>query len=435
MTTSEESIPSDKFLNIEKNKIANEEIYKETDMEKVIITPKTMKKRSKLDLYYFSTEIILMIAGIVILFLVSIKPSLFFEHDLIINRDEYGTVISTYMYFGDLSPLALGLTAVCLMFPLLNNYLYIFVLESEKRLKAYIIRAAINAIAFAVILAINANGIYFDNNYSLAVFIAFYTLFGDFYLRTLLLFTRKQSKSILFSKLESASPAEIEWKKYNKISGYLALILGIFMLQFIWLIYHLVIRPVKINRTKDQLIIEFLEFGQEVNCSKIALELAISLEETIYRIKRLVFKEQITGEFTRYGFILHEIKNPKWFSNKVSEKYELFMLTVEMSEKEKHVNRFFDIAERKKMNVDELRRIFKIKEDYIIRDFILLLPPNTVKLKRNIVSGKQFILFNYELILMKRKQIKESLLYHFDEVFKLKIADKTLTKTKAKAKK
>ena len=178
-----------------------------------------------------------------------------------------------------------------------------------------------------------------------------------------------------------------------------------------------------------------MEFGQEVNCSKIALELAISLEETIYRIKRLVFKEQITGEFTRYGFILHEIKNPKWFSNKVSEKYELFMLTVEMSEKEKHVNRFFDIAERKKMNVDELRRIFKIKEDYIIRDFILLLPPNTVKLKRNIVSGKQFILFNYELILMKRKQIKESLLYHFDEVFKLKIADKTLTKTKAKAKK
>ncbi|MHA1205328.1 MAG: hypothetical protein ACTSRR_01310 [Candidatus Heimdallarchaeaceae archaeon] len=428
MTTSEESIPSDKFLNLEKNKIVEGEILKETDKEKITLTPKTGKERSKLNLYFFSTEVILMIAGIVILILVSINPWLFFEHNLIINRDEYGTVISTSMYIGDLSPLALGLTTICLMFPLLNNYLYIFVLESEKRLKAYIIRSAINAIALSIMLAVKANGIYFKSNYSQAVFFAIYTLFGNFYLRTALLFTRRKSKSVLFSRIESASPAEIEWKKYNKISGYLAVILGIFMLQFIWLIYHLVIRPAKINKTKDQLIIEFLDFGQEVNCSKIALELAISLEEVIYRIKRLVFKEQITGEFTRYGFILHEIKNPKWFSNKVSEKYEAFILTVKMSEKEKHVNRFFDIAERKKISVDEFRRIFKIKNDYLISDFVLLLPPHAVKLRKNIVLGKQFLLFNYDLILMKRKQIKESLLYHFDEIFNLKITEKVKTK-------
>ncbi|MHA1116649.1 MAG: hypothetical protein ACTSPJ_10810 [Candidatus Heimdallarchaeaceae archaeon] len=191
MTTSEESIPSDKFLNLEKNKIVEGEILKETDKEKITLTPKTGKERSKLNLYFFSTEVILMIAGIVILILVSINPWLFFEHNLIINRDEYGTVISTSMYIGDLSPLALGLTTICLMFPLLNNYLYIFVLESEKRLKAYIIRSAINAIALSIMLAVKANGIYFKSNYSQAVFFAIYTLFGNFYLRTALLFTRR----------------------------------------------------------------------------------------------------------------------------------------------------------------------------------------------------------------------------------------------------
>ncbi|MCG3224217.1 MAG: hypothetical protein H7647_07100, partial [Candidatus Heimdallarchaeota archaeon] len=225
-------------------------------------------------------------------------------------------------------------------------------------------------------------------------------------------------KELLFKRAVAGSPSELEWRKFDVLSGYLAIILGIFMLQIFWLIYHGIIRKPVIERTKKKLIVESLEFGKEVNLTSVALEIGISLEEVIFKLKQLSLKGQLRVEFTRYGAILTEIRSPKWYSNIMREKYDAFLHTQKESEIEIKASKFIELASRDRISVADLRKILGLKEDYSIKDLVLLLPNKVLEIKKPLFSKVSWVYINLEHSMLKREKIVKIFVENSAELFK-----------------
>jgi len=397
-----DSEPSEKFKELEKNKIVTTE--KDGDLTFA------HKKTTRIS-YYFVSESIFLLLSVILLPLSILQPDNFF----------YSYTAGYYTEYYALKGGVFSVSLIFFAFALLNTYMYIYKLEPTKRLKAYLIRFATIVLLFSNVIALSEiHGIYLNNLYAFEFFLFLYAFVSQISIKTYLVTTNKPTKILLFNKAASASPAENEWRKYNYASGILAIITGLFMLQLIWVFYHIIIRPIVMNKTKDRLIVESLEFAQEINLSTLSLELGIPLEDTIYRLKRMIFKREISGEFTRYGFILHEIRKTKRFTPKVAEKYEAFIKKAEKTERERHVSKFFEIAEREKLKEADFRRVLNIKKDFDLKHLVLLLPPNTITIRKHPINKRRMIIFHIDTIFMKRPQITETLLHHYDEIFNSK---------------
>jgi hypothetical protein len=205
------------------------------------------------------------------------------------------------------------------------------------------------------------------NNYDMFMFllintVLFYPLLSQFILQTYLVNSDKPTKDLLFKKAVEGSPSELEWRKYDTLSGFIAIISGIFMLQAFWLIYHFIIRLIVIRNTKRRLIIEHLDFDEETNLSTISLELGISLEEVIFTLKQLQLRRKIKINFTRYGAILKEIRTARLFTPTIDEKFEKFLKKQKMTEIERRASHFIEFTEREKVLDKDMRKLLGIKD-------------------------------------------------------------------------
>ena len=318
-------------------------------------------------------------------------------------------------------------------FTIIATVLYIFYIQPRKRYIAYFYNLSLLIFCTIVLLIGSLSFSYTDlyaqssyvssfirKLYSLSTILLFYGLANNFWLKTTLLFYDKPIKVLLFKGEIERSPAEMEWRKYNKRSGTLALVLGFLLLQPLWLVYHFLIRPSKVRKTKIRLIIESLDFEEEANTTTIALELGVPLEEVIYYLKKLNLKQEIIIEQTRYGVILKEIRASKWFTPKMKEKYELYLVSQKRSELEIHASKILDLAERERLKERQFRKVMRIKEDYPLDDLLLLLPPHTIMIKKPLFSKERWIYFNREEMLRKREKIILALVEHASEIFDIK---------------
>ncbi|MCK4972749.1 MAG: hypothetical protein KAS52_05475, partial [Candidatus Heimdallarchaeota archaeon] len=236
-------------------------------------------------------------------------------------------------------------------------------------------------------------------------------------LKIYLITSKKTTRERLFRRAVAGSPSELEWRKFDVLSGYLAIILGIFMLQIFWLIYHGIIRKPVIERTKKKLIVESLEFGKEINLTSVSLELGIPLEEVIFKLKQLSLKRQLRVEFTRYGAVLSEIRSPKWYSNTMHEKYENFLHGQKKSELEIKVNKLIELAARDKITVSDFRMMMGINPDYPIKNLELLLPNKVLDVRKPIFSKIAWVYISLEHAMLKREKIVNIFIENSEELF------------------
>ncbi|MCG3261026.1 MAG: hypothetical protein H7644_14825, partial [Candidatus Heimdallarchaeota archaeon] len=285
---------------------------------------------------------------------------------------------------------------------LLNTYFYIFRLDSTHRSKIYIVRflniAALITLAFPLA---NPPSSYGYSVYLIDFLIGMYVFMNycfvsNIVLKTYLLTKKETTKNSLFRKAIAGSPAELEWRKYNTISGYLAIITGVLFLQFFWLLYHVFIRPIIVRKAKRKLLINSLNFEEEVNLTTVSLDIGISLEETIFLLKQLQLKRHLTLEFTRYGAVLKEVRKAKWFTFVIQEKYDSFLTKQKMTEYELKANRFIELTERYKLKLSDFRKVLEIDENFSIDDLLLLLPPKVAKIRKSMFYTHSHIFFNHD---------------------------------------
>ncbi|MHA1551684.1 MAG: hypothetical protein ACTSQC_07045 [Candidatus Heimdallarchaeaceae archaeon] len=361
--------------------------------EEKVLTPSELKTKKTFGITYFILESIVLIATIsVFIAFVELHSSSYFS--------ELATIFMIFL----------------VGFSLLNTYFYLFKLDSKFKTAAFIFRFSLIllSITFSVIPII---GSYMFDELAVAMIISFYALSSQMILKIYLLTSKKSIKERLFRRAVAGSPSELEWRKFDVLSGYLAIILGLFMLQFVWLIYHSIIRKPVIERTKKKLIVESLEFGKEINLTSVALELGIPLEEVIFKLKQLSLKRQLRVEFTRYGAILNEIRSPKWYSNTIHEKYEHFLHGQKESELEIKVNLFIELAARDKISVSDFRMMMGINPDYPIKNLELLLPNKVLDVRKPLFSKIVWVYVSLEHAMLRREKIVSIFIENSEELF------------------
>ena len=417
----EESLPSEKMREMENGKIIVQVSNDKTEKEE--ITP----KKIKFPFYHFISEIILLLLSVVSFSLMIVSPYIFFD-----TINHYGFnyyVLKTWVFI-----LVLPATAIAL----LNTYFYIFRLDPKHRGKIFIVRF-LTIVSFATLpipLWTPEDYAYdFKGDLILLFILIAYALLSSFILRIYLLTSDKKIRYTLFKKAIAGSPSELEWRKYHTLSGYLAIITGLLGIQFLWLIYHLLIRPNLIKNAKRRLIINSLNFEEEVNLSTVALDLGISLEETIFILKQLQLKRHLSLEFTRYGAKLKEVRKAKWFSLVIQEKYEKYLSKQKMSEYEIKANKFIELTERMRIKLEDFKRIMDFRETFSSDDFILFLPPKVASIRKPIFSSEYYIFLNHNQTLLRREKIISAFKEHGDQMFgkpKPETASKTKVPTSAK---
>ena len=414
----EESLPSEKMREIEN--------------EKVVILPKNNNRKEESEItqemrrfpvYHLISELILLVLSVVSFSICLISPELFFDIS-------FGTYVYTYAVRPFVFILALPATAVALI----NTYLYIFKLEPKHRAKIFIVRV-LTIVSFATLPIPLWSGIIYDFKASMIILVVIiiYTLVSNLILKVYLLTNDKRTKHTLFRKAIAGSPSELEWRKYLTLSGYLAIFTGILGIQFLWLIYHTIVRPIIVKNAKRRLVVNALNFEEEINLSTVALDLGISLEETIFILKQLQLKRHLTIEFTRYGAKLHEIRKAKWFSVVLQEKYDFHLSKQKMTEYELKANQFIELTERMRIKVEDFRRLMNFNEDFVNEDFVLYLPPKVASLRKPLFSNQQYIVFNHNQALLRREKITKIFVENGDKMFsKSKTAAKSKSSTSKK---
>ena len=327
-------------------------------------------------------------------------------------------VISTVAYL-HLDIIAFIIGFLILSCGLVSTYLFIFKLSVIKRLPAFIIRFILIAVVLPMLFIGIEEGPYqfYEVVYLVPFFLVIYSLWSQFLLKIYLLFVKKPIKDSLFRKAIAGSPSELEWRKYDAISGLLAIITGIFALDLLWLIYHIFIRKAIMEKAKRKLLVESLEFDKEINLTPVSLELGLALEEVIFILKQMSLKRELTLEFTRYGVILKEIRKPKWFTNVMNEKYDAYVRLQKLSEIELKALRFFDLAERGKILDTDFKKAMGIKEDFLIDDLVLILPHRVIDIRKVAFSKKRWISFNLEQTLLKKERIIKAFVENSTKIF------------------
>lgn len=374
--------------------MGNEKIVIEPKEEKVL-TPSELKAKKTFGVTYLVLESLVIIAAIFV-FIVPIID-----------------INGSSSYFSEISLIFMVFLAG---FSLLNTYFYLFKLDPKFRTIAFILRFTLILLAITMsgIAIISSNG---SDELGIAMIVSFYALSSQMILKIYLLTSKKSIKDRLFRRAVAGSPSELEWRKFDVISGYLAIILGVIMLQIFWLIYHGIIRKPVSERTKKKLIVESLEFGKEVNLTTISLEIGMSLEEVIFKLKQLSLKKQLRVEFTRHGAILNEIRSPKWYSNTMHEKYENFLHDQKNSILEIKVNKFIELAARDRITISDFRMIMGINPDYKIKNLELLLPNRVIEVKKPIFSTTFWVYINLEHAMLKREKIVNIFIDRNEELF------------------
>ena len=397
MKSSEEDsdfIPSSKLVEMEEGKVLSDETP---------ISPKVLRKKDysskKRKRIYYSLEILSILS---IALMNGISVDVGYDNDLLL------LLIS-------LSVLSLGLF-------LFTTFMYIFSLKPEERLHAYIVRF-LTIIAFTAFVVGAGIVIVGNNDYDQIIMFLilntslFYPLLSQFILQTYLVNSDKSTKELLYKKAVEGSPSEVEWRKYDTLSGFIAIVSGIFLLQIFWLVYHFIIRFIVISNTKRRMIIEHLDFDEETNLSTISLELGISLEEVIFTLKQLQLRRKIKIDFTRYGAILKEIRTTRLFTPAIDEKFENFLKKQKMTEIERKASDFIEFTEREKVQDKDMRKLLGIKDKLSTSDFILMLPPKVATIKSPVFKKGTWIIFNREEILKKREKIIKVLVDNHDKIF------------------
>ncbi|MCG3222507.1 MAG: hypothetical protein H7641_14090, partial [Candidatus Heimdallarchaeota archaeon] len=344
----EDSIPSDKLREMEKAKIVVEK-KKTKDVDEVVVRD----DKNRFPVYYFISESLLLILTIVGFSITLLSPSLIFD---LVSRygDSFYWEIDTWIFIFILPVASLIL---------LNTYLFVFKLNPNYRLYGFILRFVGIILVFVFSISLrHPNGYYYYyEGAALGMyFILIYAFFSQFILKIYLITNDKMIKDSLFRKAIAGSPSELEWRKHNTTSGYLAIVTGMFFIQFIWLFYHPFLRKFLMKRSKRKLIIESLDYEKDVNLTTVSLEIGLSLEECIFILKQMVLKREINVEFTRYGAILKEIRKPKRLTPRMKEKYDIYVSQHKLSEIEVKANRFLDLAEREKLLEEDFRKVLQI---------------------------------------------------------------------------
>jgi len=402
----DESIPSAKLIEIENEKVVVEP-KKATNNNNELKT-----KKKGLLIYLLVTESLILALTITFFSLLVTEPYLFF--DMFTSSVDpltqiYRLQVWTYILIFPFSALAL-----------LNSYLHIYILEPKHRLKIYIIRfMSIVAMITLSSPSWNPYGINYANRTKLIMLFIFiiYSFMSNLVLKTFLLADKKPISMSLFRKAFAGSPSELEWRRYDSISGYLALFLGIIFLQMFWLIYHLIIRKILIKHAKRKLIVESLDYEADTNMSTVALELGLSLEEVIFLLKQLVHKRELVVEFTRYGAIVKEIRSPKWLTLPMQEKHDFYLSKQKLSEIELKANKFFDLAEREKILDRDFKRVMDIKDEFPIEDLALMLPHKVLEIRKVAFSQKKWVIFNLKHTLMKKEKIIKAFVENSSKIF------------------
>lgn len=356
------------------------------------------------------TQIIYYLSEIVVYWYIG-----FFINVMIVKYVSYEYAISYQSITG-----IFGLISIPLL--IIASIMYIFVLDTQRRKIGYVLRTA--TIILYTVLFVSSNS-YLSNapngrGYIILGIFILYALYSQFILKTYMLVKDKPFK-MLFKKSVAGSPAELEWRKYDTSSGIIAFVLGFFLLQPIWLIYHFIIRPKVIENTKKKLIVSSLEFGKEVNLSTIALDLGVPLEEVIFYLKQLNLKRHVIVEFTRYGAILLEIRRAKYLTPIVEEKYQQYLNERKRTELEKHIEKLFMLAERGSVRERDFRKVMGLKPEVSLKDFELLFPANCIRIKTNFMNKKKkTVILNRDNLLMKREKIIEMLVQEGEKIFELK---------------
>ncbi|MHA1515546.1 MAG: hypothetical protein ACTSPF_08430, partial [Candidatus Heimdallarchaeaceae archaeon] len=394
----EESIPSAKLKDVEAGKV----VVKPNNNNQQLVD--TLVKKKSFPFYLFISEIIILVLVIVCFSLMSVDPALFFE--------VYSDGISNFIQ--SLLPWTLVFIFAISALALLNTYFYIFRLDSAHRSKVYIVRflniAALIALAFPLA---NPPSSYGYSVYLIDFLIGMYVFMNycfvsNIVLKTYLLTKKETIRNSLFRKAIAGSPAELEWRKYHTISGYLAIITGVLFLQFFWLLYHVFIRPIIVRKAKRKLLINSLNFEEEVNLTTVSLDIGISLEETIFLLKQLQLKRHLNIEFTRYGAVLKEVRKAKWFTFVIQEKYDSFLTKQKMTEYEMKANRFIELTERIKLKLSDFRKVLEIEENFSTDDLLLLLPPKVARIRKPLFYTHTHIFFNHDQALLMREKITKT---------------------------
>ena len=420
--SNEESIPSAKLKEIENGKVVVGANNSKPSPELV------SSKKAAFPFYLFISEIVMLVLIAVCFSLMSFEPAIFFD----VNYSGGIYNIQSPYIWTDILMFAVPLLA------LLNTYFYIFKLDPSHRGKIYIVRflniAALITLLFPIVnLPLDYHYTSSIFGFLLGMYIFMNYCFGSqIVLKTFLLTKRESIKSLLFRKAIAGSPSELEWRKYHTFSGYLAIVLGVLFIQFFWLIYHIFIRPYNVRKAKVRLIVNSLNFEEEVNLSTVALDLGISLEETIFLLKQLQLKRQLSVEFTRYGAILKEVRKAKWFSFVIQEKYDAYLNKQKMGEYEVKANRFVELTERNKMKLSDFRRVLEIDENFSINDLVILLPTRVAKIRKPMFYTHYHIFFNHDQALLYREKITKIFAENGARIFGKKIP-KITSKTKTKS--
>ncbi|MCE7739947.1 MAG: hypothetical protein GPJ50_11265 [Candidatus Heimdallarchaeota archaeon] len=418
----EESIPSAKLKEIENGKVV---VKPNNNKQQLADAP--VKKR-KFPFYLFLSESVILVLIIVCFSLMSVAPDLFFN----VYYDGW-TYIIHYPY-----PYTLVLIFAIPALALLNTYFYIFSLDSTHRGKIYIVRflsiAALITLAFPLADAPSSYGYSVPAiGFLIGMYVFMnYCFVSHIVLKTYLLTKKETIKNSLFRKAIAGSPAELEWRKYHTFSGYLAIITGVLFIQFFWLLYHVFIRPSIVRKAKRKLIINSLNFEEDVNLTTVALDIGISLEETIFLLKQLQLKRQLSLEFTRYGAVLKEVRKAKWFTFVIQEKYDAFLTKQKMTEYELKANRFIELTERIKLKLSDFRKVLEIDENFSSNDLLLLLPPKIAKIRKPLFNIHTHIFFNHDQALLLREKITKTFVENGERIFGKK-TPKTPARTKPKS--
>ncbi len=386
----------------DKNDFLPSEKVEEMNSSKVVIPesniieeipPRNNEENKKITIVYFVMEIIF--AALALFFVISTVAGLYLD------------IIAFIMGF------------LILSFGLVTTYLFIFKLSVNKRLTAFIVRFILIAVVLPILIIGIEEGPYnfYETVFNVPFFLIIYSLWSQFLLKIFLLFVKKPIKDSLFRKAIAGSPSELEWRKYDAISGLLAIITGIFALDFFWVIYHVFIRKALMEKAKRRLLVESLEFDEEINLTPVSLELGLTLEEVIFILKQMSLKRELTLEFTRYGAILKEIRKPKWFTSVMKEKYDTFVRLQKLSKIELKALRFFDLAERGRILATDFKKAMGIKEDFLIDDLILILPHKVIDIRKVAFSKKRWISFNLEQILLRKERIIKAFVENSSKIF------------------
>ncbi len=388
--------PSTKLIEMEEGKVLSDE-HNETPISPKILIKKDYSSKKRIRVYYFLE--ILSILSVIGMNVIVVDAGSSYDYVMLL--------------------ISISVVTICLF--LFTTFIYIFSLKPEERFNVYIVRflTIFAFIVFVVGMGITMAG---WNNYDMFMFllintVLFYPLLSQFILQTYLVNSDKPTKDLLFKKAVEGSPSELEWRKYDTLSGFIAIISGIFMLQAFWLIYHFIIRLIVIRNTKRRLIIEHLDFDEETNLSTISLELGIPLEEVIFILKQLQLRREIDIDFTRYGAILKEIRTARLFTPTIDEKFEKFLKKQKMTEIERRASDFIEFTEREKVQDKDMRKLLGIKDKLSTSDFILMLPPKVATIRSPVFRKGAWIFFNREEILKKREKIIKVLVDNHDKIF------------------